>query len=96
MVIDVFSRMIAGFYIGFENASYAAAMQALFMATTDKTSYCKELDFDIELENWPSIGLPDAILADRGEKARWKRLSTRCEADSEGVLSNNPIFSALS
>ncbi|MEQ9832742.1 MULTISPECIES: DDE-type integrase/transposase/recombinase [Gammaproteobacteria] len=67
MVIDVFSRMIAGFYIGFENASYAAAMQALFMATTDKTSYCKELDFDIELENWPSIGLPDAILADRGE-----------------------------
>lgn len=67
MVIDVFSRMIVGFYIGFENASYAAAMQALFMAATDKTSYCKALGFDIESEDWPSVGLPDAILADRGE-----------------------------
>jgi transposase InsO family protein len=67
MVIDVFSRMVAGFYIGFESASYVAAMQALFMAVTDKTDYCKELGFDIESDDWPSVGLPDAILADRGE-----------------------------
>lgn len=67
MVIDVFSRMVVGFYIGFENASYAAAMQALYMAVTDKTDYCRELGFDIEAEDWPSVGLPDAILADRGE-----------------------------
>lgn len=67
MVIDVFSRMVVGFYIGFENPSYAAAMQALHMAVTDKTDYCRELGFDIEPEDWPSVGLPDAILADRGE-----------------------------
>lgn len=67
MVIDVFSRMIAGFYIGFENASYASAIQALYMAVTDKVAYCRELGFDIESEDWPSVGLPDAILADRGE-----------------------------
>lgn len=67
MVIDVFSRMVAGFYIGFENPSYAAAMQALFMAVTDKTSYCRQLGFDVDVDSWPSIGLPDAILADRGE-----------------------------
>ncbi|NDV22253.1 hypothetical protein [Desulfovibrio sp. JC022] len=29
MVIDVFSRMVAGFYVGFESPSYAAAMQGL-------------------------------------------------------------------
>ncbi|GAA3923743.1 hypothetical protein GCM10022277_19440 [Litoribacillus peritrichatus] len=67
MVIDVFSRMVAGFYIGFENASYAAAMQALYMSMVDKTSYCQNLGFDISSDDWPSIGLPDAILADRGE-----------------------------
>lgn len=67
MVIDVFSRMVVGFYIGFENPSYAAAMQALHMAVTDKTDYCRGLGFDIEPEDWPSVGLPDAILADRGE-----------------------------
>ncbi|MDP1664235.1 MAG: DDE-type integrase/transposase/recombinase [Methylobacter sp.] len=67
IVIDVFSRMIAGLYIGFENPSYAAAMQALAMALTDKVAYCKQYDFDIEAPDWPATGLPDAVLADRGE-----------------------------
>jgi transposase InsO family protein len=67
IVIDVFSRMIAGLYIGFENPSYVAAMQALAMAMTDKVAYCQQYGFDIEEADWPVIGLPDAILADRGE-----------------------------
>lgn len=66
-VIDVFSRMIAGFYIGLENPSYVTSMQALNMAFTDKVAYCKKFGIDISSEQWPSIGLPDAILADRGE-----------------------------
>jgi transposase InsO family protein len=66
-VIDVFSRMIAGLYVGFENPSYAAAMQALAMAMTDKVKYCKQYGIDIEEADWPVIGLADAILADRGE-----------------------------
>lgn len=66
-VMDVFSRMVVGMYIGFENPSYAAAMQALFMAATSKVEYCQKLGFEITDEDWPCIGLPDAILADRGE-----------------------------
>jgi transposase InsO family protein len=67
MVVDVFSRMIAGFYIGFENPSYIAAMQALAMAMTNKIEYCKQYGIEIEQDDWPVSGLPDAILADRGE-----------------------------
>lgn len=67
MVIDVFSRMVAGFYVGVESPSYATAMQALTHALTDKVTYCKKHGFDIEYEDWPVVGLPDAILADRGE-----------------------------
>ncbi|WP_027720827.1 Mu transposase C-terminal domain-containing protein [Maridesulfovibrio zosterae] len=68
MVIDVFSRMVAGFYVGFESPSYAAAMQALAIAMTDKVELCKQLGFeDITYEQWPVVGLPNAILADRGE-----------------------------
>jgi transposase InsO family protein len=67
IVIDVFSRMIAGLYIGFKNPSYVAAMQALAMAMTDKVAYCRQYGFDIEEADWPATGLPDAILADRGE-----------------------------
>ena len=67
MVIDVFSRMVAGFYIGFENPSYVAAMQALSLAMTNKVDYCKSYGFEIKENEWPIVGLPDAILADRGE-----------------------------
>ena len=66
-VIDVFSRMITGLYVGFENASYPAALQALVVSMTDKVQLCKEYGFEITEEEWPTVGLPDAILADRGE-----------------------------
>lgn len=67
VVIDVFSRMVTGFYIGFQNASYVVAMKALVSAFTDKVEYCKKYGVEIEQEAWPCIGLPTAILADRGE-----------------------------
>jgi transposase InsO family protein len=68
MVIDVFSRMVAGFYVGFESPAYAAAMQALATAMTDKVQLCKQYGFeDITYEDWPIVGVPNAILADRGE-----------------------------
>ena len=37
------------------------------MAMTSKVEYCKKFSIEIREEDWPVIGLPDAILADRGE-----------------------------
>ena len=67
IIIDVFSRMIAGYYIGFQNASYVVAMKTLVTACLDKVELCKEFGIDIESEDWPCVGLPEIILADRGE-----------------------------
>lgn len=67
LVVDSFSRMVAGFYIGFENPSYVVAMQAFQVAVTDKVELCKKFGIEITTEDWPCIGLPEAILADRGE-----------------------------
>lgn len=67
VVVDVFSRLVTGFYVGLESPSYAAAMLALVNAMMDKTQLCREYGFEISADDWPSIGLPDAILADRGE-----------------------------
>lgn len=66
-VIDVFSRMVTGLYIGLENASYKTSIRALYCAFTDKVALCKKYGIDITYENWPCIGLPDAILADRAK-----------------------------
>lgn len=67
LVADVFSRMVTGFYIGFENPSYVTSAQAIKIAVCDKTEVCKNFGIDISPEDWPCIGLPESILADRGE-----------------------------
>lgn len=98
MVIDVFSRMVAGFYIGFENPSYVAAMQTLSVAMTDKIKLCKQFGIEIDESDWPVKGIPDAILADRGEllgcqiESLEKSFSTRIEntppfrGDCKGIV----------
>ncbi|KDN94598.1 Mu transposase C-terminal domain-containing protein, partial [Hydrogenovibrio marinus] len=67
LVKDVFSRMITGIYVGVENPSWVAAMMALANAMCDKVRYCKGYGVEIGKEDWPSIGVPASIFADRGE-----------------------------
>lgn len=67
IVIDVFSRLIVGWYIGFENPSYVAAIQSLYLALSDKSHFFKDLEIETDSFSWPAPGLPEAILADRGE-----------------------------
>ncbi|MFZ5643058.1 MAG: Mu transposase C-terminal domain-containing protein [Bacillota bacterium] len=67
VLIDVFSRMIAGLYIGLEGPSWLGAMMALANAAANKVGFCKEYGIDISSEQWPCAHLPEAILGDRGE-----------------------------
>lgn len=60
------------------------------MAVTDKTSYCKELGFDIEAEDWPSIELSDAILADRDELL-WHQIEN-LESNFAVRIENTPPY----
>ena len=66
-VIDVFSRMVVGIYVGLEGPSWIGAMMALANAASDKVSFCREYGIDIEEKDWPVHNLPESILADRGE-----------------------------
>lgn len=66
-VKDVFSRMTVGLYVGLENPSWATASIALANAFCDKVEYCRRYGIDISYSDWPSIGTPATITADRGE-----------------------------
>lgn len=66
-VMDVYSRMIVGLYIGLEGPSWAGAMMALANAASDKVSFCQDFGIEIEKHEWPVAHLPESILADRGE-----------------------------
>lgn len=67
IVSDVFSRMVTGMYIGFEGPSWISAMVALANTTADKVEYCRQYGVEIDVRDWPVQGLPDVVLADKGE-----------------------------
>jgi transposase InsO family protein len=67
VLIDVFTRMAAGFYIGFEMPSYQTVLNALVNAAMSKESSLVEIgETDIDL--WPVCGLPEVLLADKGSE----------------------------
>ncbi|MGF1535390.1 MAG: Mu transposase C-terminal domain-containing protein [Elainellaceae cyanobacterium] len=67
VVIDVFSRLIAGISVSLEGPSWLGAMAALENTAQDKVAFCQEYGIEITEEDWPSHHIPEAILADRGE-----------------------------
>ncbi|MCM3181174.1 Mu transposase C-terminal domain-containing protein [Cytobacillus horneckiae] len=67
LVMDVFSRMAVGMYVGLEGPSWAGAMMALTNVVTDKKAYCAEYGIEINEVDWPSHHLPEILLADKGE-----------------------------
>jgi len=67
VVIDVFSRMITGVYVGLEGPSWLGMMMTLANTTMDKVEYCQQYGINISEDEWPCHHLPDAILGDRGE-----------------------------
>jgi len=67
VVIDVFSRLIVGIYVGLEGPSWVSAMMALANTAMDKVSYCAQFGIAIQPEDWPAHHLPGIFLGDRGE-----------------------------
>ena len=67
VIVDVFSRMIVGVYVGLEGPSWLGAMMALVNSATSKVSFCQEHDISITEDQWPCFHIPYTLLADRGE-----------------------------
>lgn len=66
-IIDVFSRLVTGIYVGLEGPSWLGAMMELDNMICDKVEFCKKYGIDIKEEQWPCRHLPEIIIADRGE-----------------------------
>ncbi|MFA9458818.1 Mu transposase C-terminal domain-containing protein [Halalkalibacter sp. AB-rgal2] len=67
LVMDVFSRMVVGMYIGLEGPSWLGGMMAIANTVSNKEKFCAEYGITINREEWPSEHLPETLLADRGE-----------------------------
>lgn len=92
IVVDVFTHMIVGLYVGFEGPSWQGVMMAIENTAMKKVEFCAQFDISIKEEEWPCHHLPESFFADRGEMESKK-------ADSLGYslgikLKNAPPYRA--
>ena len=66
-VMDTFSRIVTGMYVGLEGPSWAGMMEALYNSSTDKVDYCHKYGIEISESEWPCRHMPSVLLGDRGE-----------------------------
>ena len=67
IVIDTFSRLIAGFAVTLEGPNWAGAKMALENAFGNKVEFCAGLGISIDEGEWPAEGICEALLGDNGE-----------------------------
>ena len=79
LVVDQFSRLIVGIYVGLEPPCWVGAMLALWNCSIDKVGYCARYGISITSGQWPTGGMPLHLMGDRGEL-----ISRQAEALSEG------------
>lgn len=67
LVVDQFSRLIVGYYLGLEPPCWVGAMLALWSCNLDKVELCRHYGINITAEQWPTGFMPLHLLCDRGE-----------------------------
>lgn len=68
LVIDRKTRLIVGFYISLENASWNEAKLAIMSIAGDWEALCRRLGVPYKASDWPAAGvLPNRFVGDRGE-----------------------------
>ncbi len=66
-ILDVFSRLVVGIYVGCEPPSWIGASMALANAGMDKVKFCKDYGINIDKSEWPCENMCELLTADRGE-----------------------------
>jgi len=67
LAVDVFSRLVTGIHVALEGPSWNGISSLLYNCMEDKVEFCKRLGITIEHSEWPALGIPRNIEADRGE-----------------------------
>ena len=86
IAIDVFTRMVLGFYLSLEAPSVTSVALCLTHAIIDKTRWLADRDISLE---WPASGLPECIHVDNGAEFHARAFKLGC-ADHNIVIAYRP------
>ncbi|MBE7635717.1 DDE-type integrase/transposase/recombinase [Sneathiella sp. P13V-1] len=76
LAIDVYSRMVAGFFISFDPPSAGSVAQCIYHAVQPKDEWLKSMGIEAD---WPVYGLLETIHCDNAREFRGNTLKNACE-----------------
>jgi len=76
LAMDIYSRMIYGFYLTLDAPSFYSVGQTLYLGFSPKDKYLKELEID---GKWDIMGIPTTIHLDNAAEFRGEQLRKVCE-----------------
>jgi len=76
LAIDVYSRMVPGFYLSFQGPGYFNVGQCLYRCFIQKDRYLKQLNIEGE---WPIYGAPRVIHVDNARELSGTEVQRICE-----------------
>ena len=74
-LIDVYSRMILGFYFDFRNPSTWSVSECLNLAVFEKSGWLKQQGINL---SWPCQGIPELIMSDKAKEFESKAFAMGC------------------
>ena len=82
VAMDLYSRMIVGFYLSFDRPNYNAVMQCLRFSIISKKSHLQHISessslISIERE-WPCRGIPETVVLDNGLEFHSNNMLSAC------------------
>ncbi|MFM0100709.1 hypothetical protein PQQ87_34285 [Paraburkholderia nemoris] len=99
-IIDLYSAMIVGLYIGMRPPSRAAAALALESMVMSKAAFCAQFGFIIKDDDWPARYCGRHILTDRGTEYMsiepWCRVTRLLQMGIDHSPPCQPIWRAVS
>lgn len=66
LVVDVYSTMIVGMYLGFGGPNWQGVSQALANACLDKVEFAKRFGLPLDKDDWPAKHVPFELAIDNG------------------------------
>lgn len=68
---DRYTRMIVGYYLGFQNPSWSAISVLIANTIMDKTELCRRYGVEITHDEWPTVGAPACFVGDNAEMSTY-------------------------
>jgi putative transposase len=87
LAMDVFTRMVTGFYLTMDNPSRLSVSLCLLHAVFDKGAWLREREINTD---WPIAGLPEYLHADNGADFRSKAFIHACRDEGINIIWRPP------